>query len=132
MPIPNHPPKTHHPSFFTLNLTPSILHSQSSILHSSSFNFQPYSRGRSLTSKKPFLYTTVFTLSSVVHNLVRILPSTTGMLFFECSQKFTKAIILWTSLLIRSWASLYLYCEIVIMSQTNSKITITDNNRNNE
>ena len=40
---------TPRPSFFTLNPTPSIL-------HSASFNFQPYSRGWSLTSKKPFLF----------------------------------------------------------------------------
>ena len=40
--IPKHPPMSngqnpnpHHPSFFTLNLTPSILHSQSYTLHSS-------------------------------------------------------------------------------------------------
>ena len=36
------------PPFFTRNPTPSIL-------HSASFNFQPYSKGWSLTSKKPFL-----------------------------------------------------------------------------
>ena len=36
-----------HPPLFTLNPPPPIL-------HSASFNFQPYSRGRSLTSKKPF------------------------------------------------------------------------------
>jgi hypothetical protein len=42
------PPLTPDPSFFTLNHTPSIL-------HSASFKFQPYSRGWSLTSKKPFL-----------------------------------------------------------------------------
>jgi hypothetical protein len=59
MPKPSHPPKhnllyslhllliLHHP-FFILNPPPSIL-------HSASFNFQPYSRGRSLTLKKPFL-----------------------------------------------------------------------------
>ena len=35
LPITNHPTKTHHSSFFTLNLTPCILHSQSSTLHSS-------------------------------------------------------------------------------------------------
>ena len=35
-----------HPPFFTL---------KPSTLHSSLFNFQPYSSGRSLTSKKPFL-----------------------------------------------------------------------------
>ena len=38
------------PLFFTLNLTPFIL-------QFASFNFKPYSRGWSLTSKKPFLYT---------------------------------------------------------------------------
>ena len=37
-----------HPQFSTLNPTPSIL-------HSASFNFQPYSRCRSLTLKKPIL-----------------------------------------------------------------------------
>jgi hypothetical protein len=36
MPIPNHPSKTTPPpSFLTLNLTPSILHSESSTLYSS-------------------------------------------------------------------------------------------------
>ena len=40
--------KTNFPSSFTLNLTHSIL-------HSASFNFQPYSRGGSLTLKKTFL-----------------------------------------------------------------------------
>ena len=35
MPILNHPPKTHHPSFSTLHLTPSVLNSQSSTLRSS-------------------------------------------------------------------------------------------------
>jgi hypothetical protein len=43
---------TPHPSFFTLKPTPSII-------HSASFNFHPYSRGWSLTSKKPFLFITV-------------------------------------------------------------------------
>ena len=37
-----------HSPFFTFNPTPSTC-------HSASFNFQPYSRGWSLTSKKPFL-----------------------------------------------------------------------------
>ena len=56
-----------HPLFFTLSPKPSAQHLQAYtqcfstlnltpfILHSGSFNFQPYSRGRSLTSKKPFL-----------------------------------------------------------------------------
>jgi hypothetical protein len=43
------PTLTRHPSFFTLNPTPSIL-------NSASFNFQPDSKGWSLTSKKPFLF----------------------------------------------------------------------------
>ena len=43
-------PKTHHPSFFALNPTPSTLHSQpyNSIIYSASFNFQPYNTGESL------------------------------------------------------------------------------------
>ena len=46
-----------HPPFFTLNPTPPIL-------HSASFNFQPYSRGCSLTWKKPFLFL------SNLHNII--------------------------------------------------------------
>jgi hypothetical protein len=38
-----------HPPLFAVNHTPFII-------HSASFNFQPYSRGLSLTSKKSFLF----------------------------------------------------------------------------
>ena len=44
--------KTHHPSFFTLNPTPSLL-------HSASFKFKPYSRSRSVTQKIPLLYLSI-------------------------------------------------------------------------
>ena len=67
-----------HPPFFTLKPTPSILHFQSHSLHSSllilhphssHFNFEPHSKGWSLTSKKPFLFVFTFpngiTLESV-------------------------------------------------------------------